>query len=121
MTQAAPFHARIGERLLCDIAISACTTLETRPARIADISNHGAQVRMSEPYAAGERIHLDIDGDFVWAQVQWAEIDRMGVKFVVPIGDDHPLLRTVRVQQRRATALAMRPQTINKGFGRRAA
>lgn len=121
MTQATPFRARIGERLSCDVVISACTTLETRPARIADLSPQGAQVRMDEPYAQGERIHLDIDGDFVWAQVQWAEIDRMGVKFVAPLTDDHPLLRQVRLQHRRQAAQAARPPSAVRGFGRRAA
>lgn len=121
MTQATPFHARIGERLTCDIAISACTAIETRPARIADISLHGAQVRMDEPYAEGDRIHLDIDGDFVWAQVQWAEIDRMGVKFVTPLTEDHQLLRQVHLQHRRMAAQGTRPLSSARGFGRRAA
>jgi hypothetical protein len=121
MTQATPLRARISERFRCDLPIMACTTLETRPARIVDVSTHGAQVRMDEPYAAGDRIHLDVDGDFVWAHVQWAEIDRIGVKFLAPLQDGHRLDQFMKDQRRQQSMPAPRVEQRSFGFGRRAA
>jgi len=121
MTQAKPMHARISERFECDLPITACTTIETRPARIVDVSMHGAKIRMDDPYAAGDRIHLDVDGDFVWAHVQWSEVDRMGVKFVASLQDGHRLHQFMNDQRRRQATPPLRTQTRSFGFGRRAA
>ena len=119
MTETLPFRARQSERFACDVPVAACTTLQTRAARVVDVSTHGAQVRMDDPFEAGTRIHLDVDGDFVWATVQWAEIDRMGVKFISPLHTAHRLMRIVEDQRRRSLAAAARPAL--RGFGRRAA
>jgi hypothetical protein len=119
MTSTLPFRARVSERFACDIAVGACTTLENRPARVVDVSEHGAQVRIDEPYDAGTRIHLDVDGEFVWATVQWTEVDRIGVKFMSPLHPTHRLMRIVEDQRRRAATIA-RPVGV-RGFGRRAA
>lgn len=123
MTQPTPFRARISERFACDIEVDACTTLENRAARIVDVSTHGAQVRMERPYDAGARIHLDVAGDYVWADVQWAEIDRMGVKFIAPLGPEHRLSRIIEEQRRRIASANARQAAFpaNRGFGRRAA
>lgn len=119
MTENPAFQARISERHTCDVAVNACTTLSNRPARVVDVSLHGAQVRIDQPYETGDRIHLDIDGEFIWATVQWTEIDRMGVKFISPIRSDHRLMVIVGDQVRKRNA-GMRPAGM-RTFGRRAA
>lgn len=116
-------RARISERFTCDIAVLACTTLDTREARIVDISIHGAKVHSDQPYEAGTMIHLDLDGDIVWGKVQWAEIDRMGVKFAAPLASGHRLSRLMEDLRRRSFLRAPIPAAapLKGGFGRRRA
>lgn len=119
MTNTLPFRARVSQRFECDIEVGACTILENRPARVVDVSAGGAQVRMDDPYEPGSRIHLDVEGDFVWATVQWAEVDRMGIKFVAQLQTSHRLMRIIEDQRRRTAAIAK--PVMARGFGRRAA
>lgn len=123
MNESVPFRARISERIACEVPVLACTTLDSRRARVVDYSMHGAQIWLDKPYAAGDRIHLDVEGEYVWAQVQWAEIDRMGVRFLAPMNPEHRLARIVQEQQRhKALASARRqPVPILGGFGKKAA
>lgn len=115
-------RARISERFACDIAVMACTTLETRAARIVDLSTHGAKVHSEEPYEPGTLVHLDLEGDLVWGTVQWSEIDRMGIKFSAPLASGHRLARLMEDMRRRSvlrqTIVGAAPV---RGFGRRAA
>lgn len=115
------FQARVSERHSCDIAASACTTLENRAARIVDLSLHGAQVRIEEPYEQGQQIHLDIDGEYVWGTVAWAEIDRMGVKFTHRLQTESVLHRRLEDIRRRTMLGATAHQRQRPVFGRRAA
>lgn len=121
MTAPAVFKNRISERFACNVNVMACTILESRPARIVDLSMHGAQIRMDNPYDERTRIHLDLDGEFVWADVQWAEIDRMGVKFVSKLPADHRLAQLIENQKARARIAGNRRAISAAGFGRRAA
>lgn len=121
MTAPTPFRARISERFTCDIPVDACTTLDNRPAHIVDLSSHGAQIRMEEPYDGGTRIHIDVDGDFIWADVQWSEVDRIGVKFMQALRTDHRLMRMIEDQRRRQSMSDGRTHAAPRGFGRRAA
>lgn len=116
-----PFRPRISERFACDVPVNACTTLETREARVVDVSMHGAQVRMEQPYAAGTRIHLDVEGHYVWADVQWSEIDRIGVKFVTALQADHRLSTVITEQRQRIARTTRQQQLQPRGFGRKAA
>lgn len=113
--------ARISERIICELPILACTTLESRSAIIVDVSIHGAQVRLDQPYPEGTQIHLDVDGDFVWARVQWAEVDRMGLKFLTPLDTGHRLARVIEKGRQQNFVAANRPAMQRGGFGRRAA
>ncbi len=115
------FQARVSERHSCDIAVNACTTLDTRKARIVDISMHGAQVRIDAPFDQGQQIHLDVDGEFVWGTVAWAEIDRMGVRFTQKLQSGSTLHRRIEDIRRRTilgSPAVQRPRAV---FGRRAA
>jgi hypothetical protein len=81
------FQDRISQRFQTDLAVLACTVIESRPARLVDISMHGARIESDNPYPAGQRIALDLDGVRLFGVVTWAEIDRMGVKFETPLAD----------------------------------
>lgn len=67
------------------IAATAGTVLDERPAMVTDASREGAKIACDKPFPAGEKIHLDVHGHRVWAQVTWAEADRMGVRFDTPV------------------------------------
>jgi hypothetical protein len=118
----ASFRDRISQRFATDLAVLACTVLESRAARLVDISLHGARVESDDPYPAGQRIALDLGGEQVFGIVTWSEIDRMGVKFLAPLGDG-PFRDALDAAMRRhnlagppAGAAGRRPT-----FGRRAA
>lgn len=108
---------RNSQRLATSIAALACTILESRDAVIVDLSTHGAKIRC-DPYPQGMRIHLDIKGEMVWGTVQWTEIDRMGVKFDMPIasGALHRELLSATTAMERRMMSGARP-----AFGRKAA
>lgn len=113
------FRSRISERVSCSIAVAAGDTLNRHPATIVDLSRHGAQVRCDAPFDAGKTIHLDLDGEFTWATVAWSEIDRMGLRFVSPLGRDTLLGRRLAGLQ----TVRHAPQALvrQSGFGRRRA
>lgn len=83
----AAFRDRISQRFQTDIPVLACNVVETRPARVVDISTHGAKIECDEPYSAGLQIALELACARVRAIVTWAEIDRMGVKFCEPLNE----------------------------------
>ena len=112
-----PFTNRISERLHCDITVQACDTLSNHDARIVDLSLHGAQVNCPKPWPQGSTIHLDVDGEFVWAKVMWSEIDRMGLRFLAPL-TPASALGTYLAGRRRAPVRSAAAR-VTATFGRR--
>lgn len=112
------FRARISERITCNIDVNAGDTLNTYPARIVDLSRHGAQVFCDTPYEPGKTIHIDLEGEFTWATVAWAEVDRMGIKFLMPLNDTSRLGKKLQ-QLQKPQRPAFAPQARVGGFGRR--
>ena len=104
---------RVSPRIRCSIDTLACTTIIAREARIIDLSPGGAKVQMTEPFARGTRIHLDVEADFYWGTVMWDEVDRIGVRFHTPIrsGALHRILQELQAPPppiRRAVAFGRR-------------
>lgn len=112
--------SRISERIECSILASICTTINSRPGMIVDVSEHGAQIKMQEPYREGEKIHIDVGGHYTWGTVRWAEVDRIGVKFTTPVAEGSPIHATISdyLRRRNLTANQVRTPPV---FGRRAA
>ncbi len=81
------FRDRISQRFPTDIAVLACSVVESRAARIVDLSTHGAKVESDKPYTAGQQIALELQGERVFGIVTWSEIDRMGIEFLYPLID----------------------------------
>lgn len=116
------FRNRISERVSCSIEVQAGDTLNAFPACIVDLSQHGAQVHCAGQFEAGKTIHLDLDGEFAWATVAWSEIDRMGIKFVVPLNHGTALGRRLEsLQTRNRPQIAAPAATRLPQFGRRQA
>ena len=107
---------RSAQRHKCSIEVLACTPIDSRAASIIDLSGNGAKVQLAQPFEAGRRIHLDVDGDFYWAPVMWSETDRMGIRFHMPVasGALDTKLKQLQIQ-------LSRPATRPGGFGRRLA
>ena len=75
---------RVQERIKVNITTKYGTILEERQGVIVDLTDTGACIS-GEPFAEGDRIHIEVDGQMVWGKVRWTEIDRMGVAFTTPI------------------------------------
>lgn len=112
--------ARNTERIECNISANICTTINSRPGRIVDVSEHGAQIRMEEPYHEGDKIHVDVEGHYTWAIVKWTEVDRLGVKFTTPMTDGSPIHAVIADHRRRRNLTSNQTRTTPI-FGRRAA
>lgn len=114
--------SRVSERVACNIEAKACSTIFSQDARIVDISPHGAQVFLNEPYEPGSKVSLDVEGELVWGIVAWNEVDRMGVRFIAPLGADHWINRMISaIPQRGLRNHQMQPMRRTPVFGRRAA
>ena len=119
----AGFRDRVSQRFQTDLAVLACTVIESRPARLVDISMHGARLESDNPYPAGQRIALDLDGERLFGVVTWAEIDRMGVKFETPLdgGPFRDALDTAMRRQSFEQAVPGGAAVRRPTFGRRIA
>jgi hypothetical protein len=119
----AGFRDRISQRYATELDILACTVLESRPARIVDLSMHGAKVESDRPFAQGDSIALELNGERVFGTITWSEVDRMGVKFRGPLQDGlfrdalNTAIRRVTFQQAAPAFAAGGPRP---SFGRRA-
>lgn len=82
--QAAPIQRRV--RIDVDIPVIVTTVLDSMEATIADLNEQGALITGCT-LAVGARIQIDHPGQTLYAQCQWAEVDRAGVKFVYPLAD----------------------------------
>lgn len=121
MNMTAP-KARVSERVACNIEAKACSTIFSQDARIVDISPHGAQVFLNDPYEPGSKVSLDVDGEAVWGVVAWNEVDRMGVRFIAPVSADHWIMRLINAVPQKGLRNHQMPQMRRAPvFGRRAA
>lgn len=73
-------------RVEVDIPVTVITVLEAHDASIVDLTEVGAQITgCSVP--EGARLQIEYLGQTLFAQCRWAEVDRMGVKFLFPLAD----------------------------------
>lgn len=74
------------KRIEVEIPVTVITVLESSDASIVDLTEGGAQITgYSVP--EGMRFQIEYMGQTLYAQCRWAEIDRMGVKFLFPLTD----------------------------------
>jgi hypothetical protein len=74
------------KRIEVEIPVTIMSVLETWDASIVDLTENGAQVTgCSVP--EGTRFQIEYMGQTLFAQCRWAEIDRMGVKFLFPLNE----------------------------------
>ena len=79
-------QARQIKRIEVDIPITIATVLDTVEATIVDITERGAQIHGAS-LPSGTRCQIDYLGETIFAQCQWSEIDRMGIKFLFELVD----------------------------------
>jgi hypothetical protein len=90
------------------------TVLDSAIGSITDLSETGAKV-MGKPFPVGQKVKITAADKAVWAQVRWAEQDRMGVQFETPMPDELRQLLIQRTPANDAARYGNRPV-----FGRKA-
>jgi hypothetical protein len=73
-------------RIIVDIPVIVTSVLESCEAILCDLSEHGAQVTGCA-IPAGMPFQIEYMGQTVFAQCRWAEVDRMGCRFLFPLKD----------------------------------
>lgn len=103
------------ERISVDVPVTVTTVLDSIDAVIANLTEDGALV-IGASQAEGAQIMLDSEGHSVFGRVMWSEIDRMGVRFLLPLCDGplHTALETARAMRDMPAPAMVRP-----AFGRR--
>ena len=94
-------------RVIVDINVTLTTVLDSIDARIIDLSEHGAQV-VGAALPEGSKFQIEYMGQTVFAQCRWAEIDRMGIKFLFPLNEG-PLYERLLIA--RASQMSGDPST----------
>jgi len=89
------------------------TVLERHRGRITDLSENGAKIE-GRSFEVGQKIKVTADQGILWAKVRWAEADRCGVEFTVPMPQQFRSLLETR-------AAAGDGQAKRPVFGRKAA
>ncbi len=74
------------KRIEVELPVTITTVLDANDASIVDLTEGGAQVA-GYSVAEGTRFQIEYMGQTLYAQCRWAEIDRMGVKFLFPLTD----------------------------------
>jgi hypothetical protein len=117
---------RSRERVIVDIPIVVTTVLDSLEGTIVDLSEGGAQI-VGCSLPARSQCQIDLDGYTVFGTVQWAEEDRMGIRFPYLLTDG-PLYERLDMARgpRRAPTPSLRPRPqmaapVVGGFGRRTA
>lgn len=68
-------------RINVDIPVTITTVLDTFEGSIVDLTEDGALItECSLP--EGTRFQIEYMGETIYAQCRWAEVDRMGVRFI---------------------------------------
>lgn len=76
-------------RINVDIPVTITTVLDTFEGSIVDLTEDGALItECSLP--EGTRFQIEYMGETIYAQCRWAEVDRMGVRFIFAL-EDGPL------------------------------
>lgn len=74
------------KRVEVEIPVTIVTVLEACDASIVDLTEVGAQVT-GHSVPEGTRFQIEYMGQTLFAVCRWAEIDRMGIKFLFPLND----------------------------------
>ncbi|HEY1124041.1 MAG TPA: PilZ domain-containing protein [Sphingobium sp.] len=74
------------KRIEVEIPVTVITVLESSEAFIVDLTENGAQIT-GHSVPEGTRFQVEYMGQTLFAQCRWAEIDRMGIKFLFPLTD----------------------------------
>lgn len=118
---------RRSHRQAVDIDITIVTVLDSCEATIVDLSEHGARIEGAS-FAAGTRVQFEYEGQTVFGHVRWAEVDRIGVSFVMPLSDGPLLAVLQRSRHGSMSRASWAPQAVTAGpllraapagFGRR--
>lgn len=107
---------RQNARVSCAMSICITHPTHSQIARVTDLSEGGARIETDRPLPEGAKFRLDVDGFSAWATVVWAEEDRMGIRFELPLEPLHPFRR---ILNRQGMMMAVQPRVL--AFGRRAA
>ncbi|MCE7798809.1 PilZ domain-containing protein [Sphingobium sufflavum] len=80
-------------RIVVDVSVTLTTVLDSVEARIIDLSEHGAQI-VGAALPKNSKFQIEYQGQTIYAQCMWSEIDRMGVRFpfVMTDGPLHDIL-----------------------------
>jgi len=90
-----------------EIPVSIITVLDSFDASIVDLTEAGALIT-GHSVDEGTRFQIDYMGQTLFAQCRWAEIDRMGIKFLFPLNDG-PLYERLLIA--RASLMSGDPST----------
>ncbi len=77
---------RQSRRTEVELPVTITTVLEAHEASIVDLTENGAQVTGCT-VPEGTRFQIEYMGQTLFAQCRWAEIDRMGIKFLFPLNE----------------------------------
>lgn len=113
--------ARNHQRIAVDIGITITTVLDSLEGTIIDLSEGGALVvGCSLPIKC--QCQIDFEGHVVFGTVQWAEPDRMGIRFPYDLTDGPLFEKLEMARLAMHNPAAFRPrfaQAASGGFGRR--
>lgn len=113
---------RSRERIAVDIPVVVTTVLDSLEGAIVDLTEGGAQI-VGCALPPRTQCQIDLDGYTVFGTVQWAEHDRMGIRFPYPLTDGPLFERLEMARAPRTAPPAMQsrpvPAPTMGGFGRR--
>jgi hypothetical protein len=87
-------------RVNVDISVTITTVLASFEASIVDLTEDGALVTGCS-LTEGTRFQIEYMGETIYAQCRWAEVDRMGIRFIFSLnsGALHERLTIERASQ----------------------
>jgi hypothetical protein len=119
-------------RVNVDISVTITTVLDSFEASIVDLTEDGALVTGCS-LTEGTRFQIEYMGETIYAQCRWAEVDRMGIRFIFSLdnGALHERLVIARASQISSEAggdafYSSHPRAFTRlqmtgGFGKRSA
>jgi len=82
---------RQSSRIGVNLNVAVETVLDRHEGRITDLSETGAKIE-GAPFPVGQKVKITANDEVVWAQVRWAEHDRMGLQFETPMPNQLKML-----------------------------